>query len=54
MRPLLAYWDDMDRGNGLQLGHYRVPRFPAWVDRYPPDYVATQIREALREVGYSC
>lgn len=49
-----TYWDDMDRGNGLQLEHYRVLRFPAWVVRYQPDYVAAQIRQALREAGYSC
>jgi hypothetical protein len=49
-----TYWDDMDRGNGLQLGHYRVLRFPAWVVRYQPDYVAAQIRQALREADYSC
>lgn len=51
---VLTYWDDMDRGNGLQLGHYRVLRFPAWVVRYQPSYVAAQIRQALREVGYRC
>ena len=49
-----TYWDDMDRGNGLQLEHYRVLRFPAWVVRYQPDYVAAQIRQALREAGYAC
>jgi len=49
-----TYWDDMDRGNGLQLEHYRVLRFPAWVVRYQPDCVAAQIRQALREAGYSC
>jgi hypothetical protein len=49
-----TYWDDMDRANGLQLEHYRLLRFPAWVVRYQPDYVAAQIRQALREAGYSC
>jgi len=49
-----TYWDDMDRGNGLQLEHYRVLRFPAWVVRYQPEYVAAQIRQAIREAGYSC
>lgn len=49
-----TYWDDMDRGNGLQLSHYRVLRFPAWVVRYQPDHVAAQIRQALREADYSC
>lgn len=51
---VLTYWDDMDRGNGLQLGHYRVLRFPSWVVRYQPDHVAAQVRQALREAGYSC
>lgn len=46
---VLTYWDDMDRDNGLQLGRYRVLRYPAWVVRYQPDYVAAQIRQALRE-----
>lgn len=46
---VLTYWDDMDRDNGLQLGQYRVLRFPAWVVRYRPSYVAAQIRRALRE-----
>jgi very-short-patch-repair endonuclease len=50
----LTYWDDMNRGNSLQLGHYRVLRFPSWVVRYQPDYVAVQMRQALREAGYSC
>jgi Protein of unknown function (DUF559) len=50
----LTYWDDMNRGNSLQLGHYRLLRFPAWVVRYQPGYVATQIRHALRQAGYSC
>jgi Protein of unknown function (DUF559) len=44
---VLAYWDDMDRDNDLQLGRYRVLRFAAWVVRYQPTYVAAQIRQAL-------
>lgn len=48
---VLTYWDDMDRDNSLQLGRYRVLRFPAWVIRYQPNYVAAQIRRALREAG---
>ena len=48
----LTYWDDMDRGNSLQLRRYRVFRFPAWVVRYQPDYVASQIRAALRDADY--
>jgi hypothetical protein len=46
--------DDMNRGNSLQLGHFRVLRFPAWVVRYQPDYVAAQIRQALCDADYSC
>jgi len=48
----LQYWDDMDRGNGLQVGGYRVLRFPAWVVRQQPEYVAAEILRALREAGY--
>lgn len=44
---VLTYWDDMDRGNGLQLRGYRLLRFPAWVVRYQPDYVAAEIRQHL-------
>ena len=51
---VLTYWDDMDRGNDLTLDHYRVMRFPAWVIRYNPEFVATKIRQALREAGYPC
>ena len=47
-----TYWDDMDRANGLTLGRYRVLRFPAWVVRSRPEYVAAKIRQALREAGY--
>lgn len=47
-----TYWDDMDRGNGLQLEHYRVLRFPAWVVRCQPADVAAQIRQAVREAAY--
>lgn len=51
---VLQYWDDMDRGNDLTLEHYHVLRFPAWVIRYQPEYVAAKIRQALREAGYRC
>lgn len=50
----LQYWDDMDRGNDLTLEHYRVMRFPAWIIRYQPEYVAAKIRQALRDAGYRC
>ena len=48
----LQYWDDMDRGNSLQTGGHRVLRFPAWVVRRRPVYVAAEILSALREAGY--
>jgi hypothetical protein len=51
---VLEYWDDMDRGNDLTLEHHRVLRFPAWVIRYRPAYVAAKIRQPLREAGYAC
>ena len=51
---VLQYWDDMDRGNDLTLEHHRVLRFPAWVIRYRPAYVAAKIRQPLREAGYAC
>lgn len=51
---VLQYWDDMDRDNDLTLGHFRVLRFPAWVVRYRPEYVAAKIRQALREGGCHC
>ncbi len=51
---VLQYWDDMDRGNDLTLEHHRVLRFPAWVIRYRPAYVAAKIRQPLRAAGYAC
>jgi very-short-patch-repair endonuclease len=45
------YWADMDRGNDFTLGGYRTLRFPAFVVRYRPGYVAGKIREALRGDG---
>ena len=48
----LQYWDDMERGNGLQVDGYHVLRFPAWVVRRRPEYVAAEILRALREAGY--
>ncbi len=41
----------MDRDNDFTLSRYRVLRFPAFVVRYDPGYVAGQIRDALRQVG---
>jgi hypothetical protein len=51
---VLQYWDDMSRGNDFTLKHYRILRYAAFVIRYRPEYVASQIRQALREAGYSC
>jgi len=45
------YWADMDRDNDFTLGGYRVLRFPAFVVRYRPGYVAGKIREALQGDG---
>jgi Protein of unknown function (DUF559) len=50
----LQYWDDMDRSNDLTLDHHVVLRFPAWVIRDRPAYVAAKIKKALREAGYCC
>lgn len=47
------WWDDMDRENGIKLEGHLVLRFTAFVVRYRPDYVAAQIRKALRKAGYS-
>jgi Protein of unknown function (DUF559) len=46
------WWDDMDRENAMKLDGYLVLRFTAFVVRYRPDYVAAQIRDALRKAGY--
>jgi Protein of unknown function (DUF559) len=43
----LQRWDDMDRDNDLELAGYRTLRFPAWLVRRNPGYVAAKIREAL-------
>jgi very-short-patch-repair endonuclease len=50
----LNQWDDMDKSNELEIGGYRVLRFPAWVVRRHPDYVAGKAREALCAAGYDC
>jgi very-short-patch-repair endonuclease len=41
------YWADMDRDNGFTVDGYRVLRFPAFVVRYHPAYVAGKIRDVL-------
>lgn len=50
----LQYWDDMERDNELTLNGYRTLRFPAFVVRARPDYVAAKIRQALRKNGCAC
>jgi very-short-patch-repair endonuclease len=48
----LQRWDDMERDNGLNLDGYRPLRFPAWLVRQNPEYVAGEILKALRQAGY--
>ena len=47
----LEYWADTDRDNNFTLDGYRVLRFPAFVVRYNPGYVAGKVRDALRQVS---
>ncbi|HLJ98413.1 MAG TPA: DUF559 domain-containing protein [Streptosporangiaceae bacterium] len=42
------YWDDMERDNSMTISGYRVLRFPAWLVRQKPAYVAAEIRRGLR------
>ena len=44
----LQRWDDMERDLDLTLDGYRTLRFPAWLVRNNPEYVARRILEALR------
>jgi hypothetical protein len=48
----LQRWDDMERDNDLSIDGYRTLRFPAWLVRRDPEYVARQILTALRKAGY--
>jgi very-short-patch-repair endonuclease len=48
----LQRWDDMERDNGLEIGGYLTLRFPSWLVRNDPEYVAREIRGALRRNGY--
>jgi uncharacterized protein DUF559 len=43
----LQRWDDMERDLALTLDGYQTLRFPAWLVRNDPGYVAGHIREAL-------
>ena len=45
-------WDDMERDIDLMLDGYRSLRFPAWLVRQNPGYVARRILEALRTASY--
>ena len=44
----LQRWDDMERDIGLTLNGYRTLRFPGWLVRDNPEYVAGRILEVLR------
>jgi very-short-patch-repair endonuclease len=44
----LQRWDDMERDIDLMLDGYQTLRFPAWLIRSNPEYVARRILEALR------
>jgi hypothetical protein len=48
----LQRWDDMERDIDLQIEGYRVLRFPAWVVRTHPEFVARKILESLQSAGY--
>lgn len=48
----LQRWDDMERDIDLALDGYLTLRFPAWLVRDNPEYVARRILEALRKTGY--
>lgn len=48
----LQRWDDMERDNDLNLDGYRTLRFPAWLVRNDPEYVAREIVRALHRNGY--
>jgi very-short-patch-repair endonuclease len=47
-REPLEQWDDMERDNDFNAEGYRVLRFPAWLVRRNPEYVAKKIIAALR------
>lgn len=45
-------WDDMARDIDLSLDGYLTLRFPAWLVRRDPGYVAQRVLESLRRAGY--
>ena len=48
----LQRWDDMERDIDLSLDGYQTLRFPAWLIRANPGYVARRILAALHRAGY--
>jgi uncharacterized protein DUF559 len=46
-------WDDMERDIDLGLDGYQTLRFPAWLVRANPGYVASRILDALHRARYS-
>jgi Protein of unknown function (DUF559) len=48
----LQRWDDMERDIDLMLDGYQTLRFPAWLVRRDPGYVARCILEALGKAGH--
>jgi hypothetical protein len=48
----LQRWDDMERDIDLGLDGYLTLRFPGWLVRANPEYVARRILEALGRAGY--
>jgi hypothetical protein len=47
----LQRWDDMERDIDLGLDGYLTLRFPGWLVRTNPEYVARRILEALGKAG---
>jgi very-short-patch-repair endonuclease len=41
----------MNRSNDLQAEGYELLRFPAWLVRYDPGFVAMKILEALQKAA---
>jgi very-short-patch-repair endonuclease len=48
---ILQYQDDMSRDNSFTLQGYNTLRYAAYSVRYQADHVASQIAQALRNVG---
>lgn len=47
----LQRWDDMERDLDLALDGYLTLRFPAWLVRNDPEYIARRILEAFRRAS---